>query len=165
MSAMPGMFVFVFVAIFAAAMSIFVFTLVRGIRMWAANNAQPVRQELAEVVAKRSEVSGGENSTSTAYHATFELPDRTRTELRISGREYGQLAEGDRGQLTHQGTRFLGFVRQRTSVETPTSTAPPLPAQRMCAYCGNALASGAVKCATCGWTWRPVPAENDQAQT
>ena len=34
-----------------------------------------------------------------------------RMELRVSGREYGLLAEGDRGQLTFQGTRYLSFVR------------------------------------------------------
>ena len=33
-------------------------------------------------------------------------------ELHVSGFEYGQLAEGDRGQLSFQGTRYLGFVRQ-----------------------------------------------------
>ncbi len=153
---MPGMFLFVFVAVFAAAVGIFVFTLVRGIRMWSANNAQPVRQDLAQVVAKRTEVSGGEDSTATAYHATFELPGGSRKELQVSGHEYGQLAEGDRGELTHQGTRFLGFVRHQRTVEAPPS-APPLPAQRMCAYCGTALPAGSVKCASCGWTWRPAP--------
>ncbi len=30
----------------------------------------------------------------------------------ISGQEYGQLAEGDRGTLHFQGTRYLGFDRR-----------------------------------------------------
>lgn len=29
----------------------------------------------------------------------------------MSGREYGMLAEGDRGILHFQGTRYLGFDR------------------------------------------------------
>ena len=32
-------------------------------------------------------------------------------ELHVSGSEYGMLAEGDRGFLTFQGTRYLGFER------------------------------------------------------
>ena len=31
----------------------------------------------------------------------------------MTGTEYGLLAEGDRGKLTFQGTRYLGFERQR----------------------------------------------------
>ena len=34
-----------------------------------------------------------------------------RMELRLSGTEYGQLAEGDTGRLSFQGTRYLGFER------------------------------------------------------
>ena len=33
-------------------------------------------------------------------------------EFAIRGTEYGLLAEGDRGKLTFQGTRYLGFQRQ-----------------------------------------------------
>ncbi len=29
----------------------------------------------------------------------------------MRGTDYGMLAEGDRGRLTFQGTRFLGFER------------------------------------------------------
>ena len=35
-----------------------------------------------------------------------------RMELRLSGAEYGMLAEGDRGRLTFQGTRYLSFERE-----------------------------------------------------
>ena len=34
-----------------------------------------------------------------------------RMELHLSGQEYGLLIEGDRGNLTFQGTRYLGFER------------------------------------------------------
>ena len=33
-------------------------------------------------------------------------------ELPVTGPEYGMLAEGDRGRLTFQGTRYLGFERR-----------------------------------------------------
>ena len=51
-------------------------------------------------------------STSTTYYATFEVESGDRIEFLINGWEYGQLAEGDMGKLSFQGTRYLGFVRQ-----------------------------------------------------
>ena len=48
----------------------------------------------------------------TAY-ATFQVESGDRMELSMTGTEYGLLAEGDRGKLTFQGTRYLGFERQR----------------------------------------------------
>lgn len=45
------------------------------------------------------------------HHATFELLDGTRLELACTGREYGMLAEGDRGALTHQGDVLRSFTR------------------------------------------------------
>ncbi len=33
-------------------------------------------------------------------------------ELYLSGHEFGLLVEGDKGKLSFQGTRYLGFERQ-----------------------------------------------------
>jgi hypothetical protein len=52
-------------------------------------------------------------STSTFYYVTFQFHSNDRQEFRVSGQQYGQLVEGDVGKLTFQGTRFLGFERQR----------------------------------------------------
>ena len=49
---------------------------------------------------------------STTYYATFQVESGDRMELRLSGAEYGMLAEGDRGRLTFQGTRYLSFERE-----------------------------------------------------
>ncbi len=72
-------------------------------------------------MAKRTDVSryhhnGTDNSmehysSSTWYYVTFEVESKDRMELEVSGSEYGMLAEGDKGKLTFQGTRYLGFVR------------------------------------------------------
>ena len=35
-----------------------------------------------------------------------------RLEFTITGIEYGQLVEGDRGELTFQGTRYIAFTRK-----------------------------------------------------
>ena len=52
-------------------------------------------------------------STNTAYFLTFQTENGERTEFNVDGRVYGMSAEGDRGQLSFQGTRFLGFARQQ----------------------------------------------------
>ena len=49
--------------------------------------------------------------TFTTYYVTFQVESGDRMELRLSGTEYGQLAEGDTGKLSFQGTRYLGFER------------------------------------------------------
>ena len=86
------------------------FVLLKALTQWQYNNQQPVLSVAARVVAKRTEVSGREH-TSTYYYCTFEVTNGTRHELRVTGREYGQLVEGDNGTLTYQGTRYRGFSR------------------------------------------------------
>ena len=67
------------------------------------------------MVAKRTNVSHHHHdthmSTSTSYYVTFQVESGDRLELRMSGRDYGMLAEGDDGKLSFQGTRYLGFER------------------------------------------------------
>jgi hypothetical protein len=49
--------------------------------------------------------------SSTNYYVTFQLGSGDRMELRVSGEEYGFLVEGDRGELSFQGSRYIGFER------------------------------------------------------
>ena len=98
----------------------------RGLYVWTRNNRAPQETTDARVVAKRMKVSGhgmhtaGYNSsmrtmgspTYTRYFATFEMDDNgRRLELNVNDSEYGMLAENDRGRLSFQGTRYLGFER------------------------------------------------------
>ena len=112
-----GGFEVLFLLVFALIACLIVVTLVRGIAQWNRNNHSPRLTVDATVVAKRTNVAhhhhnhGGVH-TSTTYYVTFQVESGDRMELRVSGFEYGQLAEGDRGQLSFQGTRYLGFVRQ-----------------------------------------------------
>ena len=98
------------VTIIAAAI---VFAIVRGLKMWLANNASELRTVNCFVVDKRTEVWGGsgESSANTNYYVTFEMDDRSRIELPMHGHSYGMIASGDRGLLTYQGTRFKEFKR------------------------------------------------------
>ena len=84
------------------------------------NDASPRLSVPATVVTKRTNVSHrhhhGANdmdycTTDTTYYVTFQVGSGDRMELRMSGRDYGMLFEGDRGTLHFQGTRYLGFDR------------------------------------------------------
>ena len=106
----PLMFVLVF--------GIIIVTLIRGIGEWNKNNHSPKLTVPATVVSRRSDVfhhhHGGETHhvhTSTSYYATFQVESGDRMEFALSGMEYGMLAEGDTGELTFQGTRYLSFQR------------------------------------------------------
>ena len=106
------LFPIMFIVIFAIVIGTFIVTAVKGAGTWMRNNAQPVIDADATVVSRREDICHGTNHHRyTTYYVTFEMEDRTRQEFTVSGREYGQILEGDYGQLTFQGTRFLGFRR------------------------------------------------------
>ena len=111
------------VVVFVVVIGGFIAAAVRGARQYRYNNRQPVLTVPAQVVSRRSDIRvrhnhhAGEHtapmhtSSSTDYYATFQVQSGDRMEFSLSGSEYGLLAEGDRGQLTFQGTRYLGFER------------------------------------------------------
>ena len=114
----PIMFILIF--------TIIVFTFVKGIATWFKNNNSPRLTVSARIVAKRQntthnnqpnagDISGAHGFhtiSSTSYYVTFQVDSGDRMELYVSGSEYGVLAEGDKGQLTFQGTRYLTFDRE-----------------------------------------------------
>lgn len=117
-----GMFNIMFFLIFGIVIVMFIVTAVKGISTWNKNNNSPRLTVEATVSSKRQNVdvhhhNTGDNNamhttTSTTYYVTFQVASGDRMELRVDGREYGQLAEGDFGELTFQGTRYLGFERR-----------------------------------------------------
>lgn len=52
------------------------------------------------------------STTSTTYYVTFEYTNGQRQEFHVDGTQYGLLAEGDKGTLSFQGTRFIDFKRE-----------------------------------------------------
>lgn len=71
------------------------------------------------VVSRRADVrvhhhnnTNMHHTTSTTYYATFEVESGDRMELHVPATEYGLLIEGDQGDLTFQGSRFLSFERK-----------------------------------------------------
>ncbi len=115
-----GLFGVMFTLMFLLVFGTIIVTLVKSIGEWNKNNHSPRLTVPATIVAKRTHVSrrrsGGANGhhhhhTSTSYYVTFQVESGDRMELHLSGSEYGLLVEGDRGKVSFQGTRYLGFER------------------------------------------------------
>ncbi len=108
-------FPYLFIGIFALSFGMILFVLIKGIGQWNKNNHSPRLTVNALIVAKRTQVSHGAGRNhhhhSTTYYVTFQVDSGDRMELVVGGYQYGMLVEGDRGQLTFQGTRFLDFQR------------------------------------------------------
>lgn len=116
-----NLFLIFFLIVFVLVIATFVVGLGKGISRWNRNNHSPRLTVAAQVVSKRSDVSHHHHhhgdgmdhyTTNTTYYATFQVESGDRMELHVPDREYGMLVEGDRGVLSFQGTRYLGFQRQ-----------------------------------------------------
>ena len=115
-------FQIMFTLVFVLVIGMFIVIAVKGISQWNKNNHSPRLTVPATIVAKRTNVShhhhhnhGGtgmhHTTHSTTYYVTFQVENGDRMELHVAGHEFGMLIEGDRGMLTFQGTRYLGFER------------------------------------------------------
>ena len=114
------LFRIMFALAFFLVIGMFLVFAVKGIAQWNQNNHSPRLTVPAVIVAKRTNVTrhhhsgaGGHHHhhTSTSYYVTFQFGGGDRMELLVSGSEYGMLVEGDQGDLSFQGTRYLSFVR------------------------------------------------------
>lgn len=112
------LFCILFAIMFVAVAAVIIATAVKSLSQWHTNNNSPRLTVPATVVSKRTNVShhhtgstAGQYHTSTTYYATFQVESGDRMELQLAGNEYGLLVEGDKGKLSFQGTRFLGFER------------------------------------------------------
>ena len=97
---------------------VFVVILVKIVGQWHNNNQSPRLTVEATVVAKRGHTTHHHDAgnihhshSSTTYYVTFQFESGDRLELHVPHSQFGYLVEGDRGELTFQGTRFLGFER------------------------------------------------------
>lgn len=115
------LFRIMFALAFFLVIGMFLVFAVKGIAQWNQNNHSPRLTVPAVIVAKRTNVTrhhhsgaGGHHHhhTSTSYYVTFQFGGGDRMELLVSGSEYGMLVEGDQGDLSFQGTRYLSFVRK-----------------------------------------------------
>ena len=115
-----SVFGIIFIIIFVLFLVIFIVALVRALGQWNKNNHSPKLTVPATVVSRRTNTTyhhhhGNDmnmgSTHHTSYYATFQVESGDRMEMVVSATDYGWLAEGDRGQLTFQGSRFVGFER------------------------------------------------------
>lgn len=104
---------------FLVVFGMIISTLVRDFRRRRKDDASPRLTVSATVVTKRTQVGThhhnhnnmGSTTYRTRYFATFQVDSGDRMELQVEDYDFGMLVEGDRGQLTFQGSRFLSFHR------------------------------------------------------
>ena len=120
-----GLFGVMFTIVFLLIVGVFIVVIVKCVSTWNKNNHSPRLTVSAEIVSKRINVShhshanagditgapGDHTTSSMRYYVTFQVESGDRIEFTVTGSEYGMLAEGDRGKLSFQGTRYLSFER------------------------------------------------------
>ena len=102
--------------------ALFFYFIVKSISQFIKNENSPILTVPATVADMRRKThhhhhnhggTGMHHTThSTTYYVTFQVESGDRMELHVAGYEFGMLIEGDRGMLTFQGTRYLGFERK-----------------------------------------------------
>lgn len=108
-------FTFFFLVAALAVVGFVIFLFFSGTLIWFTmkNLRAPKVQWVATVVAKRQQVSGASEGTSTVYFVTFETPTKERREFAVKGTQFGYLIQGDEGTVHTQGTWFRQFDRTR----------------------------------------------------
>lgn len=115
--------------IFVIVIGSILYSVFKGVGEWQKNEQSPRLSVPAVVTSKRIDVTKRSNmhhnndthhhhssSTHTKYFLTFEFESGDRSEFHVSGKEYGLLSEDDNGVLSFQGTRYLGFERNKVSI-------------------------------------------------
>lgn len=105
--------------------AIFTAILFRCIFEWTINKCSAMESVDAFVVAKQQgmiqqqipnagDATGGHGFTLQEqpwYKITFRMTDSTEKEFNVDNQSFRELKEGEKGILTYQGTRYLGFKK------------------------------------------------------
>ena len=106
-----------FPIVFAFVAGMIIYTVVQTVRENKRNDRSPRLTVNAKIVDKRSDMHRHHHDHhshySYTYYVTFEFESGDRAELCVPEGEFGILVVGDSGELTLQGTRYLGFARKR----------------------------------------------------
>ena len=102
---------------------LFFAVIAKNIAQWFKNENSPRLTVPAVIVDKQRKThhhhSGGHHHHTHSYHVTFQVESGDRMELKVIRSEYDMLLGGDRGRVSFQGTRYLGFER---GLEEPDET-------------------------------------------
>lgn len=98
----------VFFVLFAAVNVFIIVTVMRVYGVSKKNLSLPKIESDAEIVSKRS--VGSPKDSFATYFITFRFSTGDTFEYPVSEDCYSYFAEGDRGKITVQGTKFISFV-------------------------------------------------------
>ena len=110
-----GFDILIFLILFLALSAVIVYCF-QQFTQWQRNRTAPRLNVGADVVSKRGDSRGNadEPPPNGAYFVTFEMESGDRMELKLPGRDFRRIAEGDCGRLTFQGSRFIAFIAENT---------------------------------------------------
>ena len=119
-------FMLFFYGIAALIVGVILFALLRGLYIWNKNNHSPRVTEEAEVYTKRQDFStfmnrdrnihfGSYRSIYVRYFVVFQTKNSGAVKLKVSSDDFDMLREGEKGLLSFQGTRFLGFEKKHSA--------------------------------------------------
>jgi len=87
----------------------------KNIAQWFKNENSPRLTVSARIVDMQRRThhhhANGHHHHTHTYHVTFEVESGDRMELKVSRNAYDMLAVGEKGKVSFQGTRYLGFER------------------------------------------------------
>ena len=86
------------------------------IRLMEKLQAKPAYAKALRITA---DIQERQQNDTHSYHVTFQVESGDRMELKVIRSEYDMLLVGDRGRVSFQGTRYLGFER---GLEEPDET-------------------------------------------
>jgi len=111
-----GLDILCFVMFFLALSALIVY-LFQHFTQWQRNRMAPRLSVGADVVSKRSDrfIPTDDAPPNGDYFVTFEMEGGDRMELKLPGRDFWRIAEGDFGRLTFQGSRYIAFVPENSA--------------------------------------------------
>ena len=104
----------IFPVMFILIIAMIIFTFAKGIQTWHDNNNSPRLTVPAKIVAKRQNTThhnhpnAGDVSGAHGYHTTV----HTTYYVTFQVESGDMFAEGDEGELSFQGTRYLSFYKK-----------------------------------------------------
>lgn len=108
-------FPIMFFSFFIMFMLILVTSFMKSFKEKKRNDQSPVLTVDAIIIDKYTDVSSHRTREhrhyNTTFYVTFEVPSGDRLVLEVSETDYGYLIVHDKGKLTFQGSRYLGFER------------------------------------------------------
>lgn len=110
----------------AIAVIVIVFIIKRGRKLsrWS-NSLHEEQKTITATLVKKEEITTAHSNglrrnpgsipfSSTTGRFTFETTDGEKLTFSVKGFDYGGVKEGERGQLTYQGTYYLSFKKEES---------------------------------------------------